>query len=78
MKPVHTTAILTCPKKQSLLEQYDVLVRAYLDAVARMRQGTDLLPLSEFKVLYGLAMVANDFCQSAEGSVRSHMEKHGC
>jgi len=77
MKLVHTAAILVCPKKRSLLEKYDVLVRTYLDAVVRMHQGADL-PLSEFTVLYDLAMGANDLCQSAEDSVRSHMEEHGC
>jgi hypothetical protein len=77
MKPVQTTGILMCPKKRSLLEKYDVLIRRYLDAVVRMHQGEDL-PLSGSTVLYDVAMGANDLCQHAEDSIRSHIEEHGC
>ena len=60
-----------------LLEKYDVLIRRYLDAVVRMHQGEDL-PLSGSTVLYDVAMGANDLCQHAEDSIRSHIEEHGC
>ena len=69
---------MCCQEHETLLEKYQGAVESYSEAVRRMRDYGEALPLGEFTLLSELAVRAHKICQDARGALNRHIEEHGC
>jgi hypothetical protein len=69
---------MICHEKSTLLEMYQKQVRAYSDAVRKMREYGASLPEVELQLLFDVATRAHWFCDAAYSSLQKHMAEHKC
>ena len=67
-----------CHEKSALLEKYQKEVRAYSDAVRKMREYGASLPEVELQLLCDVATRAHWPCDAAYSSLQIHMAQHRC
>jgi hypothetical protein len=69
---------MSCKEKILLLERHRKQVRAYADAVLRMRQQAATLSQDEFQLLWDLANRAFQLCDETRRRFEQHVADHGC
>lgn len=69
---------MICHEKSDLLDKYQKEVRAYSEAVLKMRQYGAALPRVEFEILWNSVVNAHDVCNAAYRSFQTHVAEHRC
>ena len=79
MLPSYRWPLMICHEKSALQDKYQKEVRAYSDAILKMRQyGVSGLPLVELELLLDSVARAFDLCKAAYRSLQSHIAEHHC
>jgi len=69
---------MICHEKSDLLDKYQKEVRAYSEAVLKMRQYGAALPRVEFEIVWNVVVRTRELCNTAYRSLENHVAEHRC